>query len=502
MSRPRLLASAAWNYSSHLYEVIVGLGLIAVIARKLDIADYGLFLLTTSLAAVLMLLEAGVPSLLPQAYIEKKVRGTPDAIQGLMTTAFIFLAILGFGAVILCFLLSLLLPGPFHIHPGSLPQAMILVVLSGVVVQIALPTRALEMLYEAFSRFDALATVHFVVVTLRALATVGFLLLGYGILALGWIQVVTVAARLAILWLVLPRVTGVARPRLASRDWSLLSPLRGKATWAALDNTARQIAMSSQSLVLGIFGSMESVAVFGVGGRIPAQLFVLLRKAMGVAFPVLAERHANQDVKGLRHAYVYACRVAWGLMVPLVLVALLGADDIIRVWVGMDYRNAADVMRWLLVGILVLTVSHPSDRVLYARGLIVTAGKMAVVESLLSLALSLLLVLPFGAVGLAAAAAIGHSVGALAWFIPTACRSVGMKTFRLIALLARDVLVPGGAMALVLAVAWLGTAGTPLWGRMLTGLLPAFLVYAGLWFHFAGLRLRKASEKEALSSSS
>jgi O-antigen/teichoic acid export membrane protein len=492
--KPILARSVVWNYVGYIYETAIGIVLVAYVVRHVGMADYGVFLLASSVSGLLMLLDLGLPNLLVQAYIAEKWRSGVEGVSRLLSTTFFAFALLGSGVLLLCGGLATCLPGPFHLSSELLHEAVVVLVLSGVTAQLALPTRALDTLYESSNRFDTLNRIQLLIATFRAVATVGLVRGGYGIVALAWIQVAGVSARLLILSVILPRsAEGV---RLSVRLWNrqLLKPLWRPGSWALLDNAVRQAAIWSDALILGIFGSMGAVAVYGVGSKAPFHLSTMVYRGTAVILPAFAGYHTAHDIKALQRVYLNSCRVVLTVMLPVALLGIVFADSIIKIWVGAQYREAAAVMQWLLLATLSQAMESPSDQLLYARGHVATAARIATVGSIANLALGLCLVARYGGVGLAAATAITHSVGNILWFTPTACRAAGLKPSSLAAALAKDLALPVFAMSTALIVILVAFSVLSPFDRILAGALTG-LLYLAVWMFVTGLPVWRAQRE-------
>lgn len=494
--RPRsarfvLVRNVAWNYVGFLYETGVGIALVAYIARRVPVSHYGVFLLASSVAALLLLLDFGLPAVLVPTYVGEKVRGGAAAVSRVLKSATAALAASGFLGLSICIVVARFLPGPFHIGAELVSIAATVFVLIGLLVQIAMPARAFETAYAAFHRFDTLNRIQVLVATLRLVLTIWLLSRGAGVVGLAVAQLAATAARLALLVALLRPSTGV-RPWAPGSHREILPPLLRNGRWALLDTVSRQVSLGADPIILGMFASMGSVALYGVGSRLPLQLANLVRKGVVVTMPDLAAGHAIGDVPNVRRTFVTTARTVATVILPVVLLLMILADDIVLVWVGPSYAGAVPVLRWLLVVTLIQVVSIPSDLVLYARYRFSTAARVSFGESLFKLALAVILVRPYGGAGLAAATAISHVCVTLLWFGPAACRAAELAPRKLAAALVRDASLPAAVMLLLLVALRVSGAGPV--QSLVAGTL-ALLLYALVWFLVAGRSLLRGAQE-------
>jgi len=388
-------------------------------------------LLAMSLCSVMFVLDLGLSNLLVQAYVAA-AKDSRERLSGLLSTAFVALAGLGTLSVLVFIVLALKLPGPFKIPPEYVGKASIVFILMAVATQLGLPTMALEYACQAFHRFDRINQVQLVTVTVRVVLTVVLLADGYGLVALAAVQIMVSLSRLLLLYAALRRSVPGAHLDVRRLDWNLLRPLLRRGAWASLDNSARQLAGTSDSFILGVFSPVSSVALFGLAAKLPTQLLNMVTKGAGVILPSLARHHADRDRRQLQSVYLNTQNLVFSGMLPVVVLGCVCARPLIQVWAGSAYLAAAAVMQWLLLAALSLAMEYASDLLLYACGEVKTAARIAIFESVANVLVSLVLVFRYGAVGLAAGTAVTHILINAFWYTPAACAAAGIRVSALV----------------------------------------------------------------------
>jgi O-antigen/teichoic acid export membrane protein len=424
----------AWSYSAYAVEAVVGLALVAYVVRHVGMAEYGILILGLSIAAVAAILDLGLLGLLVQACIATREREGRDAASRLLSAAFIYLVGIGGVAFLVCTGISLALPGPFRIDPSLVGTAATVLTLAGAALLFQLPGTALELAHAASGSFGRISRIQIIVVVFRASLTVLAITMGSGVVALAIIHVGAAALRVGLFFAGLEKHTGgLAIGR--SPDWNAVKALRGNRTWAASDNIFRQAASSANPIVLGILASSAAIAAYSVAARIPGHLFALLNRGIGVTLPYLSGQHAREEHAEIRVLFASTTLVAVGILLPVCVLGIIAAPEILGAIGGASYVSAAPVLRLLLVATFVQGFSVPAYQVLYARGLVSTAARIGVAESIASVALTVALVPRFGAAGAAAATAVTHSIGTFGWFFPAALRAAGMSLADLVRLM-------------------------------------------------------------------
>jgi O-antigen/teichoic acid export membrane protein/SAM-dependent methyltransferase len=463
-----LLGNLAWSYAGTALEAVVGLAVVAGLTRGLQIAEYGELILALAIAELLLLIDVGLLSVLTRGLIAERTRGGGTAFSRLFGAALLASGALGALGALLLIACSVALEGSALV-PGLHRHFPFVGMTAGGIVVFALPAHVVSRTHEALQNYATLAVCNVALSVLRAVAVVFAFQFGGGLIAFGAVYVGLAAARLLLLATGLARVGDPVTSQWRRPDWQRLGQVWRPGGLALLDNTARYVVFGIDALVLSAFGAMDGVALFGVGRRIPAHLHGLLEKGIAVVFPVLAELQSTGDVIGLRDRFVRTCRLSFSIMLPAVILSVAVAEPVIRVWVDHGYSNAIAPMRWLLASNLALSLSVPSITLLYATERIGLSARIAVYEALANLGLSLALVIPYGAAGVAAATAITHLAFTLGWLMPVACGAVGIRVAELTETLCRDT---AASTAALLPGLILGVRGVDI--------VPPFPYFAGI----------------------
>ncbi len=441
-SRKSTVRNVAWNYAGYASQLAINIGLTSYIVRHLSVVEYGLFLFVMSLSATLYLLDMGISSVLVQAYVEAMVHHGSDRLNDLLSTAFLALAALGaFGVLIFCGIAAWL-PGPFNIPQAYLHEAATIFIIAALVIQVGLPSMAIEHVYQASHRFDRTNQIQLVISTVLVILSVLVLAAGYGIVALAVIQLVVALVKLLLLAAGLGGAVPGAHFSLARFRGALLKPLVHLSKWAFLSNISAYLFDMLVWILLGSFGSMSEVALFGLASKPPKQLWKLVDKGANVTLPLMSKSAAENDVEQLRQTYLRTQKLTFGAVLPFIILGCLFARPLIVVWAGQRYAEAALVMQWLLLGAFSQAIAYASDLLLYSCGEVKKAAKISLWSGTASVLAALALVSHYGAVGLAAGMAITQLILNGGWFTLAACRLAGVSLSALLRAMFQGLALP------------------------------------------------------------
>lgn len=118
------------------------------------------------------------------------------------------------------------------------------------------------------------------------------------------------------------------------------------------------IGYNTEKVLLGRYWGAEQLGIYGRAyqlATLPVQQ--LFSAVYVVAFSTLARMHG--DSERVQRAYLKSQTIIGCLLIPIVVVSMLFAKDIVLVLLGPNWIEAADVLRLLAPMVLVLTLVNP-----------------------------------------------------------------------------------------------------------------------------------------------
>jgi O-antigen/teichoic acid export membrane protein len=444
--------AAAWNYAGYFFRVLVNLGLTAYIARRVQPVEYGLFLFIMALSASLYLLDLGMSYLLVQFYVDALSSSATEKLRELLWTAFIALAALGALGLLFFAGLALFLPGPFNIPRDQLHTAAVIFLVAGIIMQLALPTMAIELLFHAANRFDELNIIEMANIAATFALSLFVISRGYGIVGLAAVQLIIAVCQLAILAARVQSVVshaGIGSLSRVSFRWTVLAELFKKSRWAFIHNLTLYGADLLTWTIITSFTSLKAAALFGIAGKLPRQLWNLVDRGANVLLPIFTRSALEQDQQALRQTLLTSLKLIFGSLLPFVFLGSLFARPILQLWAGDQYVDAAPVMRWLLIAAYAHGIGYPSDELLYAAGKADKSARISIWTAVLGTAAGLLLVFRFGVTGVAAGMSMVRVGTNCIWFTREAARVTHIRAPQLLTIVFNGLALPIGILVLL-----------------------------------------------------
>jgi O-antigen/teichoic acid export membrane protein len=185
------------------------------------------------------------------------------------------------------------------------------------------------------------------------------------------------------------------RPRWRHGTYSLLH-FGGTVT---LNNVIIYLAYNTEKALLGRFWGAEVLGIYGRAYQLVNMPTGQLNTAIGwVAFPALSR--IQDDPLRLKNYFLKGYSLVLGLTIPITIACALLADEIIFVFLGSNWMDAASIFRLLSPTVLAFALIHPFGWLLMAKGQVGRSLKMALVITPLVI-LAYVAGLPYGPNGVA-----------------------------------------------------------------------------------------------------
>lgn len=418
---------------------------ITVLARRLSLAELGVYGLLTSLAGYLLVIQNAAANAAVRGMAAAKGQEARD--RTFSTAAAVF-AVAGIASGVLIAVIGIALSLAVGLSDDLEHQAVQGSLLIGVVTLVGWPLTIYRDALRAGQLFvraavmDMAGMVTYAAVLLALIAADADLAILIG--ASGTIPLFAgLASMLAV------RLRGMPfrlRPRAADREEA--RALLGMAGYISATEAAGVIIYALDRAVLGLFRSVATVGLYE--GPVRAHNLVrALNGAVGVTtLPSASKYLAEDDPARLKELLLRGSRYTLALVVPLTVTGMVLATPILEVWLGERYGEGGLAMTILLAYWLVTGSVGVAAAIAIAAGKARALAKLAWCVALANLGLSLALTPWIGLEGVA----IGTTLPYLVVF-PFQLRLVlpvaGVSVRELVA----HVWVPAYSLGLALAVA-------------------------------------------------
>lgn len=291
----------------------------------------------------------------------------------------------------------------FRVPPALEAEAALGFALIAATIPAVLVGSCFRGVLEAAQRFD-------VVNAIRLPASLANYLLPLGGLALGWrlpgILALLLAFRVAAAGAFL-LAAGRVLPEIWRRTGAWRTELRhvvGYGGWSTISSVVSPLLVYIDRFVLGAVAGAAAVAYYAVPFELVMRLLVVPASLAATLFPAFSTLEGRREDARTERISGRALKFILCVLGPLALVLVVGARDLLELWLGPAYaREGATALRLLAVAIVVNAVAHVPYALLQGRGRPDLPAKFHLAELPVQLGATWLLVSRFGVAGAAGA---------------------------------------------------------------------------------------------------
>ena len=220
---------------------------------------------------------------------------------------------------------------------------------------------------------------------------------------------------LAFLWLMLPRLQIVMRPR-----WADMKPLLRDSFEVGLLAALVAISMRIDQVLLFYIRSASEVGVYGAAVRVTEALAIVPYALLLTVFPLLTTEHTAQE--RFHHTYRLSCKYLAALTMPVALSLTVLRREFITAVFGPGYEGGADALAVLAWNMFFGYIGSVYMNLFIAQARQRSAVSVTLLSVIVNVGCNLAWIPQYGATG-AAAATLAASVAAfVAWCVLPATR--------------------------------------------------------------------------------
>jgi O-antigen/teichoic acid export membrane protein len=403
-----IVRSVCSNWAAYFVTAVVGFVLAPKVVHALGDTGYGLWTLILSLTGYFGLLDLGIRSSVGRFVARHAALGDPREVNKTISTAFVLLSFGSLLTLVATAAAAIFFFDAFNIEPQYRDSARIALIITGINIALVLPLGVFSSVLVGLDRFDIVSGVSIVLELMRAVAMLGALKAGYGIIGLSTITLLLTIGGYVTYIVFAIFVYPTLRLALDLANVATLKELFGFGIWRFTSVVANQLIFYSDSVVIGLFLGAGSITRFAIAGTLVNYGRTIVSLLTDTFYPAATRLDAKNDMHGLRDLFVVATRVTLLIAFPLCFVLLFLSRQFVTLWMGPDYANASTF-------VVLLTIPQFTSMPQYVSALVLAGmarhrflAKVAAAEGVLNVLLSVILVQKMGLIGVAWGTVIPH----------------------------------------------------------------------------------------------
>lgn len=426
MIRGRILRATLFNWVSKVAILAIRFFLTPFILHRIGATQFGLLALITSVVGQGELFDLGIRAALTKYVAEYYSQGNYQHTRSIIATSLWLYSALGLLAFVFAAALAPFFPDLFNVPSSDQATATNVVLLVGVQVAFTLPSLAPGAVLWGLHKYHLVNALVMISTVLSSAIMVAVLLAGGGLVAMIAACVPITLAMLPIGMLLLRLVAPEIYPNWRDARRELFRPILSFSSATFVIDAAFGLQMKTDEVIIGAVLPVSAVTPYSIARRLSALPQMVVEQTVGVFLPIASELHAQGDTERLRSLYLNASRITLAVCSCLAIVLIALAGPLLTLWVGAEYTQYAPIVVILAVAGLAET-SHWVGGAIFqgiARHRIVAAA--CICATLANLGLSILLVRPYGLVGVALGTLIPSTILSLCFFWPYASWILGV----------------------------------------------------------------------------
>lgn len=478
----RVASNAAGTYGFRAAQALSVLLLTPVLFRQLGVAGFGTWSVVATVASMFELIETGFLVGAVKFVSEQRATGDERAVRETVGATVVSMTLLGLLAFAVSVLIAVFGAGMAPESEREAFQAGMLVVGASMVFRF--PAVSYSGVLMGLQRYD-------VVYGLRSVSTLAFtavaviaVLLGYGVFAVCAAYALFQLFDGVVAMLVLRRVD---RPSLVGPRHATTHAGRRLMRFSSLATLADSMVFIGQrmdTVVIAAIRDAAAAAPFAAAVKLQTGVQSLTLPFVQLMIPMTSDLWVRGEQGEVGRRFVLATRVVLQITLPVAVGLALFSQDFVDLWLGPSApaSTAAIIVVLLAVQIITLT-TVPAEKIMVGIGRVRTLARLAMLDGVANLLVSIVLVTQYGAIGAAIGTLLTTAVIAPVR-LPLVCRELGWPTPSTVASAVGPAVVRSlPALAAMVAVWLLMPVGTL---RLIAGMGIGMALAIGMGVHEVG----------------
>lgn len=393
------MVSALSNWFPLAVNTLIGLLLTPFVFAQIGKKDYGMWSLSMSFIGYYGLLRlsvgAGVMRYVP-FYAGRKDH---EAVSQIVSTGLAMFSIVGlviWGA-------SMLIAGPVARFYKGGHELSALIWITGIAAAVECPMRIFDAALRAREKWMAANVLTVANALIYAGGVAVCLLVGYGVIHMGYTLVVANFLTLLLSIMVLLRLCPEIHLGTGMVKWHRLRELLTFGALTVVGTMAYSMSLQNHRLIIGKLVSLEAVAVYAIAALLIEKVRNIVGAPLQVAWPRFALLDGEKDHDGVIRLFHKTTHYSAILACGVVVQVLLAGPAFIRLWMpdGFEYQTAGATLIVLGLGCLVEGTLYANGAFLGGTGRQGIQAVFASIEAVCGFTLSIILGWKMGLVGVA-----------------------------------------------------------------------------------------------------
>ncbi len=384
------------SYVMMIFEVLSTLLLTPFIIQTLGRAEYGVYKLSASIVAYLLLLDLGVGNAITRYIAKFRVSGDKEQSKKFLGVATIYYSVIAVVAIIAGIVLVAIFPQAFSkgLTESEIQLGQKLLLITMINAAVTLGTAAYNNVIIAYEQFAVSKGASIVQIIIRMALTFVMLKCGFGSIGIVTVNLImTVLCRGFFVLYVLFRIKLL--PKFKGIDVGFVKEIVVYSSMILLQMIATQLNSTVDQVLIGslVASSSTILAVYSVGTQVTQYYQSIGTAFTGVLMPgIVGMVERGADAKALTDEMIRTGRIIFMVLGLILGGFLVCGQQFITLWAGKEYNDAYLVALILMTAYMFILTESIGTQILWAMNQHKEQAILKIVIVLLNILLTIALI--------------------------------------------------------------------------------------------------------------
>lgn len=407
----KLLRNIFSNWAGMAVGLIISFILAPIVVHGLGDTYYGIWVIMMQLTGYMWLFDLGIRESVIRYVSKHHTDKNSDELNKIVSTAFYLYLFIGVITIAITFVLAYYFPHIFEIKKEAIDIARIVLIITGINVAQGWLFNTYVGILMGLQRYDIFNKIGIAFGILRFIVIVIFLHLGYGIIALGIIQLCINFLSNILMYFYCKREIHDLKIIPFNKKHMQHKLILNYSVFVLINNVGQKIVFFTDALVIGIFLPVNAITYYAIPGNLINYMRNIVTAMTRVFNPLISELETKNENEKIKLIFLKGTKFSIIIGLPIGITYLFLGKLFISLWMGNEYALASSGV------IFVLSIAHSFslvhytiDNVLYGISKHNIIAYLRISEAIVNLILSIILVKTMGIVGVAIGTAIPHII--------------------------------------------------------------------------------------------
>lgn len=426
-SRASIKINLLASWLSHGVALVVGFFLMPYVLHTLGDRNYGTWIFINSIAGYAGLMYLGFGDTISRYVAAHRANGDWNRLNQIVNVVFVVYLTMGACALSAAGVLAWQAER-WHVEAGvSLLELRLVILVLGVNVAAGMLGSVFGGILQGAQRFDLLSSMGIAVDLLRAGLTWVLLQQQWGLLTLSLIFLAITLIENGFYVMAARKCIPELRFGVKYLKWETLRESFGFSAFAFLGAVASQVIYATDTVVIGAVLGAEAIVPYFIALRLCQYIRKPIEQVGSICMPRAGELHSRSDASALWRLLTESAGLTFVLTAGLLIGTAFFGTSLLQLWVGPGYDESWALLLILLGSQIVALPMGTVRSILFGMGHVRVPAILHVVEAAANLGLSLLLIKPWGLLGVALGTAVPVVAVELGILLPYVCRTLSSR---------------------------------------------------------------------------